>query len=48
MSLLQWMFGQTYLVCNGNFYSLESGPIDFGVTGELAIISMEDLQSRAI
>ena len=42
------MFGQTYREYDGNFYLLDSGPIGLGVTGELAIIYMEDFQIRAI
>ena len=42
------MFGQTYCKYNGHFYSLDSGPIELGVTGELAIIYMEEFQIRAI
>ena len=48
MSLLRWMFSQTYCEYNGDYYSLDSGPIGLGVTGELAIIYMEDFQIRAI
>ena len=39
MSLFRWMFSQTYCEYDGNFYSLESGPIGLGVTGELAMLS---------
>ena len=42
------MFGQTYCEYDGNFYSLDSEPIGLGVTGELAIIYMEDFQIRTI
>ena len=44
MSLLRWIFSQTYCEYNGDYYSLDSGPIELGVTGELAIIYMEDFK----
>ena len=48
MSVLKWMIDQTFCEYNGNFYSLDSGPIALGVTGELTIIYMEEFQIGAI
>ena len=42
------MPGETYCECNGNFYSRDSGPIGLGISGELAVIYMEEFQIRAI
>ena len=44
MSLLKLVLGQTYSKYNGNFYSLDSGLIGLGISGELAIIYMEEFQ----
>ena len=42
MDLLKWIFGLTYCEFEGKHYVLESGPIGLGVTGEIAIIYMEE------
>ena len=42
------MFGQTCCEYNWNFYTLDSGPIGLGVTGELAIVYMKEFQIWAI
>ena len=47
MELLRWMFSLTYCEYNGKHYILDTGPIGLGVTGEVAIIYMEDFQIRA-
>ena len=48
MKLLKWMFSLTYCEFQGHHYVLESGPIDLGATGEIAIIYMEEFQIRAM
>jgi hypothetical protein len=42
------MFGLSYCEFDGMHYVLESGPIGLGVTGEVAIIYMEEFQIRAM
>ena len=46
MKLLTWIFKLTYCEFEENFYILDSGPIGLGVTGELAIIYMEEFQLK--
>ena len=48
MEILKWMFGLPYCEFDGKHYVLESGPIGLGVTGEVAIIYMEEFQIRAM
>jgi hypothetical protein len=48
MKLLEWIFEFNFCEYNGEHYKLESGPIGLGVTGEVAIIYMEDFQQRAL
>ena len=47
MKLLKWIFAITYCEYGGKHYVLECGPIGLSVTGEVAIIYMEDFQMRA-
>jgi hypothetical protein len=43
------MFGLSYCEFDGKHYVLESGPIGLGIiTGEVAIIYMEEFQIRAM
>ena len=47
MKLLKWIFALTYCEYGGKHYVLDCGPIGLSVTGEVAIIYMEDFQMRA-
>ena len=47
MKLLKWIFALTYCEYGGRHYVLDCGPIGLSVTGEVAIIYMEDFQMRA-
>ena len=47
MKLLRWIFALTYCEYEGKHYVLDCGPIGLNVTGEVAIIYMEDFQMRA-
>ena len=47
MKLLKWIFSITYCEYGGKHYVLKCGPIGLSVTGEVAIIYMEDFQMRA-
>ena len=42
MALLRWVFNLTYCEFEGKHYVLDSGPIGLGITGEIAIIYMEE------
>ena len=48
MKLLKWMFNLTYCEYDGSHYILDSGPIGLGVTGEVAVIFMEEFHLQAI
>ena len=47
MKLLKWIFALTYCEYGGKHYILDCGPIGLSVTGEVAIIYMEDFQMRS-
>ena len=47
MKLLKWIFALTYCEYGGKHFVLDCGPIGLSVTGEVAIIYMEDFQMRA-
>ena len=47
MKLLKWIFALTYCEYGGKHYVLDCGPIGLSVTGEVAIIYMEDFQMRS-
>ena len=47
MKLLKWIFALTYCEYGGKHYVLDCGPIGLSVTGEVAIIYMEDFQMHA-
>ena len=48
MELLKWIFQDTYCEYAGKHYVLDSGPIGLGVTGEVAIIYMEEFQIKVM
>ena len=47
MKLLKWIFALTYCEYGGKHFVLDCGPIGLSVTGEVAIIYMEDFQMRS-
>ena len=48
MKLLNWIFQDTYCEYSGRHYVLDSAPIGLGVTGEIAVIYMEEFQMIAL
>ena len=48
MQLLRWTFANTYCQYEGKHYQLDCGPIGLGVTGEVALVYMEEFQLKAI